>query len=314
MLMMAVLAAVPAPLVVTRHVAAPPADVFRTFTTRDGLVRFLAPEVRLSLVPNGPFEALFVPEAPAGLKGGEGCVVKSVVEGASFAFTWNFPPSLPTLRNANARTDVEVTFKADGDGTRVTLTQRGWKEGADWAAGRAYFERAWSVVLARLARSTVGAPIDWKHPWRPVTVKELAFLQGAWRSSTPELVTEEVWLVDETSGGLWARERPSAAASRKRGTPSANAGLADFTEVGELQPGDEGDEVYLEVRMLGVGLGNHPKDRARFVLEELDDDLARFVEVKKDGLVLTYRRVKEQLEIELAFPKKTERRVLSRVF
>lgn len=301
MVLLAVLAAVPAPLEVSRLVQAPPAAVYKTFTTRDGLVRFLARDVRFSLTPNGPFEALFVPDAPAGQKGGEGCLVKSWVDGKSFTFTWNFPPSLPSLRETNARTEVEVTFVAQGSGTKVTLTQRGWKEGADWAAGRAYFERAWSIVLARLARVMAGGSIDWKHAWAPMQVNALAFLQGAWRSTTETEITEETWLVDGASGGMWARER----------RVGEGAGRADFTEVGELE--SAGDEVFLSVRMLGAGLGHHPKDRARFVLEALDDQTARFVETKKNGLVLTYTRAGDELHIELAFPKGTERRVLKRV-
>lgn len=306
MVLLAVLAAVPSPLEVSRLVQAPPVEVFKTFTTRDGLVRFLAPDVRFSLTPNGPFEAL-LPDAPAGQKGGEGCLVKSWVDGKSFTFTWSFPPSLPTLRDTNARTEVEVTFVAQGPGTKVTLTQRGWKEGADWVAGRAYFERAWSIVLARLARVMAGGSIDWKHAWRPVKVNELAFLQGAWRSTSAKEITEETWLLDGSSGGMWARERTVGA----KDVPPDHQGLADFTEVGELEPA--GDEVYLSVRMLGVGLGNHPKDRARFVLEELDEQTARFVETKQNGLVLTYARKGDELHIELAFPKGTEQRVLKRV-
>ncbi|MER2561249.1 MAG: SRPBCC domain-containing protein, partial [Myxococcaceae bacterium] len=77
MVLLTVLAAAPAPLEVSRLVQAPPAEVFRAFTTKEGLVRFLAPDVRFTLAANGPFEALFVPDAPAGQKGGEGCVVKS---------------------------------------------------------------------------------------------------------------------------------------------------------------------------------------------------------------------------------------------
>lgn len=299
MVLLAVLAAAPAPLEVSRLLQAPPAEVFRAFTTKEGLVRFLAPDVRFTLAANGPFEALFVPDAPAGQKGGEGCVVKSWVDGKSFTFTWNFPPSLPTLRDGNARTEVEVTFAAQGKDTKVTLTQRGWKEGADWAAGRAYFERAWSIVLARLARVMAGGSIDWKHAWRPVTVTELGFLQGAWRSTREKDVTEESWLFDGPSGGMWARER------------KAGASLAEFTEAGELEAA--GDEVFLNVRMLGPGLGKHPKDRTRFVLEELDEQTARFVETKKNGLVLTYSRKHDELHIELAFPKGTEQRVLKRV-
>jgi uncharacterized protein YndB with AHSA1/START domain len=207
MMLMAVLAAAPAPLVVSRFVARPPDEVYRAFTTPQGLATFLAPQVRFTLAPGGPFEAYFNPDAPPGLRGGEGCVVKAWTEGKVFSFTWNFPPAIPSLRNANARTDVTVTFAAEKDGTRVTLTQSGWKDGDDWAAGRKYFERAWGFVLARLARSFTRGPIDWKHAWRPVRVHELAFLQGMWRGTADGHIVEETWVVDGDSGGFWARER-----------------------------------------------------------------------------------------------------------
>ncbi len=297
MIILAILAAAPAPLVLTKVVPAPPAVVFTAFTTKSGLERFLAPQLNVSLTKDGPFEAFFVPELPAGQRGSEGCVVKDWVEGKSFTFTWNFPPSIPALRNAKARTEVQVTFEPQGSSTLVTLTQSGWKDGADWVKGRAYFERAWGIVLARLERVFLARPIDWKHAWRPVQVKELAFLQGAWRSKPPD-IAEEVWLVDGASGGMWARERTDA--------------KADFTEVGELE--QSGNEVFLTVRMLGPALDDHPKGKARFVLEELEDDVARFVEVgTPGGLVLTYRRSKNALSIELAGAKSTQTLLLEKV-
>jgi uncharacterized protein YndB with AHSA1/START domain len=301
---MALLAAAPAPVVVTRVILAPPAAVYEAFTTRKGLETFLAPQVNVSLAKDGPFEAFFDLTLPAGMKGSEGCVVRSWTKDKRFAFTWNFPPSLPSLRTANARTDVEVTFEPDGPNTTVTLTQTGWKDGADWHQGAAYFTRAWGFVLARLARVMVSAPIDWKHPWRPMKVKELAFLNGAFRERTQKAITEETWLIEGDSGGMWARERELTNA--KTGPDAAT-----LTEVGELE--QAGDEIYLTLRLFGVGLAPHPKDRARFVLEALDDSTARFVETKKGGLVLTYRREKDLLQIELEFPKGTERRTLQQV-
>lgn len=304
MLLLTILAAAPGPVVITQLVEAPPAEVYRAWTSPAGLERFLAPKVRFTLEKNGPFEAAFAPGAPVGQQGSEGCVVTSWTEGTRLAFTWNFPPSIPSLRAAKARTAVEVRFEPSGPHTKVTLTQTGWKDGPDWTQGAAYFTRAWTVVLARLARVMVGVPLDWKHPWRPVKVKELAFLNGAYRERTAKGVTEETWLVDGDSGGMWAREREPS-------NPKTGPELASFTEVGELE--QAGDEVYLTVRMFGLALSPHPKDRARFVLETVDDTTARFVETKQGGLVLTYRREKDLLHLELEFPKGTERRTLGQV-
>ena len=67
------------------------------------------------------------------------------------AFTWH-PGSDP----ASAQ-DVEVTFTADGKGTRVTLVHSGWQKlGEKGAAARAGYGEGWTVVLGEAYTAACG--------------------------------------------------------------------------------------------------------------------------------------------------------------
>ena len=47
-------------------------------------------------------------------------------------------------------------------GYRLTLTNGGYGNGADWDRARQYFEKAWGdIVLPRLEDSLREGPIDW---------------------------------------------------------------------------------------------------------------------------------------------------------
>lgn len=51
-------------------------------------------------------------------------------------------------------TEVEVTFTAEGDGTRVELEHRAWERLGDLAAaGRAGYDEGWDLVLERYGRA-----------------------------------------------------------------------------------------------------------------------------------------------------------------
>ena len=132
-------------------VDAPVADVWNAWTTAEGL-RFISAKSNVELWPGGPYEWFLDLEPDhLGKRGGEGARVLSYVPHEVLSFSWNFPPAVPTLRDAGAMTAVVVQFDDLGDGrTRVRFTQMGWREGEDWDAGYAYFDRAWSAVLERL--------------------------------------------------------------------------------------------------------------------------------------------------------------------
>ncbi len=145
-------------------VPAPISEVWKAWTTVEGVRGFFAPDARIELRPGGPYEILFDLDEPPGRQGGEGCKVLEVEPERRLAFTWNFPPHLP-IRSEYTRGTVELAPTADGK-TRVTFAQVGWKQGPDWDEGYAYFDRAWGVVLRRLVYRFEKGPVDWKDPPR----------------------------------------------------------------------------------------------------------------------------------------------------
>ena len=130
-------------------VHAPVREVFDAWTTRAGVASFFAPDAHIDLRVGGSYEMYFMPDAPEGTRGSEGCTIVELEADSHLAFTWNFPPTLPIIRNE--RTRVDLRFEAVEPGiTEVSLRQSGFKTGGEWPQGVEYFERAWGVVFERL--------------------------------------------------------------------------------------------------------------------------------------------------------------------
>lgn len=126
-------------------------EVYRLWTTQEGLKSFLGVESTVDLRIGGPFELYFAPDAPAGQRGAEGCRILSYVPGRMISFTWNAPPKFPAEREQ--RTWVVVEFiEMDEKRTRVRLSHMGFGEGGNWEDVRKYFAAAWPNVLGALAR------------------------------------------------------------------------------------------------------------------------------------------------------------------
>ncbi len=140
-----------APVVRSVEVLADLDLVWKTWTTREGVESFFAPKAKVEAYPGGAFEMYFMQDAPKGKQGSEGCVVVALEPERSLAYTWNFPPTIPSLRDAH--TLVTVNFeKGRMGGTLVTIKHDGFQAGADWTEGRSYFGEAWETVLKRLKR------------------------------------------------------------------------------------------------------------------------------------------------------------------
>lgn len=141
-------------------VPAPVADVWRAWTTTDGVKSFFAPDARVELRVNGPFEIYFNPLAEPGAKGADDMRILAWQEEKMLAFTWNAPPHLPEARRQ--RTHVVVRFApAEGGGTRVTLHHDGWGDGGEWDKAFDYFAKSWGNVLGNLRKRFESGPIDW---------------------------------------------------------------------------------------------------------------------------------------------------------
>ena len=139
-------------IVVTKIINAPVADVWKAWTTAEGIESFFAPKAaKVEPVPGGAFELWFGVNNPEGSRGSEGCLVHSVKPMEQFVFEWNSPPDIPAVRKL--RTLVYLDFKSLPDNrTEVTLRNFGYGTGEDWAKSKAYFESAWPVVMGLLQK------------------------------------------------------------------------------------------------------------------------------------------------------------------
>jgi uncharacterized protein YndB with AHSA1/START domain len=141
-------------------------EVWKAWTTADGIKTFFAPDAKVEATVGGPFEIYMDPMAAPGLKGADGMVFLAVQEKKMISFTWNAPPSLPEARKQ--RTVVVVRFAARGDSlTDVTIIHSGWGEPAadnEWGKAYDYFAKVWPGVLKNLKKRFDDGPVDWK-PW-----------------------------------------------------------------------------------------------------------------------------------------------------
>lgn len=133
-------------------VNAPLSEVWKVWTTEEGVRSFFAPECSIDLRVDGSFELYFLPDGEPGLRGGEGVRFLAIQPEKMLSFTWNAPPHLPEARAQWTHVVVRF-FDAGGGRTRVRLRHDGWGEGGQWDDAFRYFENAWlECVLPALVR------------------------------------------------------------------------------------------------------------------------------------------------------------------
>ena len=146
-----------------------PADeLYKLWTTRDGIRTFFAPEIHLDLEVGGRYEIVFDPiKDPAGAKiGSHGARLLRLVPGRELAFDFTFPPFGPELNTKPYPTWVEIHLKpveeAPGK-THLSLIHRGWPEGETWSKVFVMFrDQHWPLVLTRLETYVRdGKPYAW---------------------------------------------------------------------------------------------------------------------------------------------------------
>jgi len=141
-------------------VNAPIEEVWKAWTTTEGVKSFFAPDANVEARSGGPFEIYMNPYAPAGMKGADDMRFLAVQPPRFLSFTWNAPPHLPEARKQ--RTVVTVRLAPEGEGqTRVTLRHAAWGDGGEWDKTYAYFNGAWGRVLANLQQRFEKGPVDW---------------------------------------------------------------------------------------------------------------------------------------------------------
>lgn len=132
-------------------VNAPPSEVFKAWTTEEGLKSFLGINSKVDLRIGGPMEFYFGPDNPYGQRGSEGCQVLSYLPDRMLSFSWNAPPTLPAARQK--RTWIVITFApVEENKTAVRFVHTGFGDGGEWPEVRKYFEAAWPRVLEALTK------------------------------------------------------------------------------------------------------------------------------------------------------------------
>jgi uncharacterized protein YndB with AHSA1/START domain len=144
----------PQKLVIEVEVPAPMTEVWRAFSTSDGLSTWLAPNCEVDLRAGGEWTVHF----PGGSTGG-GTIVSFVPE-KEMVIAALAPDQFPHVRAD--RTRASFQFETHGNATIVRLTQTGWKEGAEWTRAYEYLLAGNAQLMAALHHRFVDGPIDWK--------------------------------------------------------------------------------------------------------------------------------------------------------
>jgi uncharacterized protein YndB with AHSA1/START domain len=160
-------------------VDAPPSEVYRLWTTADGLKEFFAPDAKVEARVGGRYEIIFYPkEDPEGESHGtKGARILRLVPNRELAFEWttfvtrDIPGSVhPPIVSAAQKNEspipvwVEMKFEAVAghpNKTHLRLDSFGYRTGAEWDEAFRFFWKNWALALGELgAHCAARAP----HP------------------------------------------------------------------------------------------------------------------------------------------------------
>ncbi len=141
-------------------------DVWRAWTTNEGVRSFFSQHTNVRLAIGGPFEMFFVSDAPTGQQGSEGCKILSYLPKEMLSFSWNAPPKFAHARGR--LTWVVLRFEElSGSQVRVKLSHLGWRE---MKTAHPEHVDEWDQVYeynARLAEGSVTIDPDGSHRTSP---------------------------------------------------------------------------------------------------------------------------------------------------
>jgi uncharacterized protein YndB with AHSA1/START domain len=135
-------------------VNAKPADVWQAFTTSAGLDTWLWQDCTVDLREGGGWTVHF----PGGKTGG-GTII-SFRDGRQLVLHALAPEQFPEVRRIG--TTAVFDFAPEGDHTRITLTQTGWKEGKEWDDAYEYLAGGNAQLLGQLYVRFERGPLQWK--------------------------------------------------------------------------------------------------------------------------------------------------------
>lgn len=143
------------------------AEVWKTLTTSEGLMTFMAPEVHMELKTGGVFDSNYRLGAKLGDPGTIHNQVLNYVPMEMFSIkvglTDQFPPG---PREAGTLFAVLTLKDAGANHVLVTESMLGWGDGDDWNRVYSLFDRGNAYTLAELARRFENGPVVWKEKAR----------------------------------------------------------------------------------------------------------------------------------------------------
>ena len=150
-------------------VDAPPTEVYRLWTSADGVKKFFAPEAKIDARIGGRYQIIFFPSKdPEGESHGtKGARILDLIPNKKLIFEWitfagddllgnKAPPYAPPAeRNVTPLpTWVELSFEpvaGQPNQTHVKFAHYGFRNGARWEQSYQWFTRAWKGVLDQLS-------------------------------------------------------------------------------------------------------------------------------------------------------------------
>jgi uncharacterized protein YndB with AHSA1/START domain len=231
-------------------------DVWKAFTTREGMTTWLWSDARIDLKPGGDWLVLF----PGGSTGG-GTIV-SVDPGRRIVISALAPEKYPTVRRERTRATFEFA-PATPSGTIVTLVQTGWKTGAEWDAAYDYLAIGNAQLLGQLRYRFDAGPIDWTRMGSmPAPVRLTSYVSASGdrvlrHEVDVDAPASAVWQAFTTSAGLRGFAAPVAAIDLRLG----GIWEASYDPKGHL--GDAANIInevisYVPERMLSIRVARTP--------------------------------------------------------
>jgi uncharacterized protein YndB with AHSA1/START domain len=140
-------------LMIELTIPAPLPEVWKAFSTSEGLMTWLTPSATVDLRPGGDWICHF----PGGSTGGG--TIMSFIPQQELVISALAPDKFPNVRAH--RTTARFSFTPRGSTTLVRLTQTGWQEGDEWNKAYEYLAAGNAQLLAMLHHRFIDGPTDW---------------------------------------------------------------------------------------------------------------------------------------------------------
>jgi hypothetical protein len=137
-------------------------DAWRSMTTSEGLMSFMAPVARIELKTGGAFESNYKFGSKLGDPGTIRNQVLSYVPSEMLSLKINLTEQFPSEpRNAGTLFAVLTFQKIDEGHVKVAEAMIGWKEGPEWDKVYGFFDAGNAYTLAQMCKRLEQGPVDW---------------------------------------------------------------------------------------------------------------------------------------------------------